>query len=44
MKPPVDDETTGLPGLRTWRQVYVAVIVIFLAWVGLLAVLGGLFA
>ena len=29
MKPPVDDEITGLPGLRTWRQVYAAVIVTF---------------
>ena len=44
MKPAGDDETTGLPGLRTWPQVYVAVIVIFLAWVGLLAALAGLFA
>jgi hypothetical protein len=43
MKPPVDDETTGLPGLRTWRQVYVAVTVVFVAWVGLLAALGALY-
>jgi hypothetical protein len=39
MKPPEDDEKTGLPGLRTWRQVYLAVVFIFVAWVGLLAVL-----
>jgi hypothetical protein len=40
MKPPADDETTGLPGLRTWRQVYVAVALVFVAWVALLAALG----
>jgi hypothetical protein len=40
MKAPEDDEKTGLPGLRTWSQVYLAVIVIFAAWVALLAVLG----
>jgi hypothetical protein len=44
MKEPVDDETTGLPGLRTWRQVYLAVIVIFLLWVGLLAALSRMFS
>ena len=44
MKPPVDDETTGLPGLRTWRQVYVAVFVTFVLWVVLLAVLGRVFS
>ena len=44
MKPPADDETTGLPGLRTWRQVYVVVLVVLAAWVGLLAVLSRMFA
>jgi hypothetical protein len=44
MKEPADDETTGLPGLRTWRQVYLAVIVIFLLWVGLLAALSRVFS
>jgi hypothetical protein len=39
MKEPVDDETTGLPGLRTWRQVYVAVTITFVLWVVLLVVL-----
>jgi hypothetical protein len=31
------DETTGLPGLRTWRAVYTVVIGLFVLWVGLLA-------
>ena len=35
--PPSSDESTGLPGLRTWRGVYAAVIVIFATWIGLLA-------
>ncbi len=25
MTPPPDDDTTGLPGFRTWRSVYVFV-------------------
>ena len=44
MKEPVDDEITGLPGLRTWRQVYAAVIVTFVLWVALLAVLGRVYS
>ena len=32
MKP--DDAGTGLPGLRTWRGVYLLVAVCFLLWVG----------
>jgi len=32
-----EDETTGLPGVRTWRGVYFLVIGIFVLWVGLLA-------
>jgi hypothetical protein len=43
MKPPVDDEATGLPGLRSWRQVYLFVFVVFAAWVGLLTVLTRMF-
>jgi hypothetical protein len=39
MKHPQDEEKTGLPGLRTWRQVYLAVIIIFAVWAGLLAAL-----
>jgi hypothetical protein len=44
MTPAPDDDSTGLPGLRTWRQVYAAVLVIFVLWVVLLAVLDGLYA
>jgi hypothetical protein len=39
MKTPADDEGTGLPGFRTWRGVYLLVLVVFLAWVGLLTAL-----
>jgi hypothetical protein len=39
MMQPEDDEKTGLPGLRTWRQVYIAVIMVFVVWVGLLSAL-----
>jgi hypothetical protein len=38
MRPP-DDESTGLPGLRTWRGVYLFVLGVFLVWLGLLAAL-----
>ena len=38
MTPP-DDESTGLPGLRTWRGVYLFVLGVFLVWLGLLAAL-----
>jgi hypothetical protein len=34
-----ESETTGLPGLRTWRAVYIFIVVIFCIWVGLLAAL-----
>ncbi len=34
--PPPDDTSTGLPGLRSWRTVYVLVLGVFLLWVGLL--------
>ena len=40
--PPAED--TGLPGLRTWRGVYAAVLVVFAAWVALLAALTGAFS
>ena len=33
------DEATGLPGLRTWRAVYLLVFGAFLLWVLLLSVL-----
>ncbi|HVU24754.1 MAG TPA: hypothetical protein VHE13_11575 [Opitutus sp.] len=32
------DNTTGLPGLRSWRAVYVVVLGIFVLWIVLLAV------
>lgn len=32
----IDDETTGLPWLRSWFSVYVFVIGCFLTWVALL--------
>lgn len=33
------DETTGLPGLRTWRRVYAFVLITFLVWIVLLVAL-----
>jgi hypothetical protein len=44
MKSPEDDEMTGLPGLRTWRGVYVFVIGVFALWIGLLTALTLLFS
>lgn len=38
------DETTGLPGLRSWRGVYWVVFGCFLLWVFLLALLAKAFA
>jgi hypothetical protein len=36
-RPPLQvDESTGLPGLRTWRGVYTVVLGLFVLWVGLL--------
>jgi hypothetical protein len=32
----VPDESTGLPGVRRWRTVYVIVLGIFVTWVLLL--------
>ena len=34
---PEEDESTGIPGFRTWRKVYLGVAGLFLAWVALLA-------
>jgi hypothetical protein len=34
--PAPDDETTGLPGLRSWRAVYWSVLGVFALWVVLL--------
>jgi hypothetical protein len=36
-------ETTGLPGLRTWRAVYFVVLGSFVLWVVLLFALGVVF-
>ena len=44
MKSPGDDESTDLPGLRTWRRVYLVVAAIFIVWVGLLAALTKMFS
>lgn len=41
---PVADESTGLPGLSTWRRVYVFVFGCFVLWVVLLAVFSRVFA
>jgi len=41
---PVDDRSTGLPLLRTWRAVYVFVVVAFLTWVALLTALERVFS
>jgi hypothetical protein len=39
-----ESETTGLPGLRTWRSVYVLVVAVFVVWVGLLVALARIFS
>ena len=41
---PVDDRATGLPLLRTWRSVYVFVVVAFVTWVVLLTALERVFS
>jgi len=41
---PVDDRVTGLPFLRTWRAVYVFVVVAFVTWVVLLTALERVFS
>ena len=38
------DEETGLPGLPTWRSVYLLVLVVFIAYVVLMIVLSQAFA
>jgi hypothetical protein len=38
-EPKPSDETTGFPGLRTWRGVYTFVLVTFAVWVALLVLL-----
>ncbi len=34
---PDEDESTGLPGVRSWRAVYAVVLGVVVLWVGLLA-------
>jgi hypothetical protein len=41
MTPESGDESTGLPGFRSWRAVYVLVLAVLVLWVGLLAALTG---
>jgi hypothetical protein len=44
MIPPPDDKETGLPGVRSWGQVYWIVTAIFVAWVVLLTALTRIFS
>ena len=44
MTPPPDDDTTGLPGFRTWRSVYVFVFGCFVLVVVALALFSRYFA
>lgn len=44
MKTPPDDDTTGLPGFRTWRSVYVFVFGCFVLVVIALTVFSHYFA
>ncbi|HWA84810.1 MAG TPA: hypothetical protein VG710_01195 [Opitutus sp.] len=37
VRAPIPDASTGLPGFRSWRAVYVVVLGIFVLWVVLLA-------
>ena len=43
-KPSVPDDSPGLPGFRTWRGVYVFVLVVFAAVVIALTVFSRVFA
>jgi hypothetical protein len=38
-QPPGDDEGPGLPGFRSWNQVYLLVLGCFALWIGLLVAL-----
>jgi hypothetical protein len=38
-EPTPNDETTGFPGLRTWRGVYLLALAVFAFWVVLLIAL-----
>jgi hypothetical protein len=39
-----DDQSTGLPGFRSWRSVYWFVLGVFVLWVGLLTMLTRLYS
>jgi len=39
-----ESETTGLPGLRTWRNVYLLVVAVFVVWVAFLVALERIFS
>ena len=43
-EPEPKEDVTGLPGLRTWRGVYLFVVGIFILWIVLLTVLTGIFS
>lgn len=43
-EPKPNNESTGLPGLRSWRKVYVFVLAVFALWIGLLIVLTRMFS
>ena len=42
--PEPNDELTGLPGLRSWRAVYLFVLAVFAAWIVLLTLLTRMFS
>jgi hypothetical protein len=39
-----ESETTGFPGLRTWRGIYLLVTIVFVVWVALLTALERIFS
>ena len=41
---PETDDDTGLPWLRTWKSVYLVVIILFVLWVTLLVALTDFFS
>jgi hypothetical protein len=43
---PIDPEndSTGLPGLRTWPKIYLLVVGLFFVWVGLMFTLERIFS
>lgn len=43
-QPPLPDDDPGLPGFRTWRGVYVFVLIVFLLVVSALLIFSRIFA